>query len=523
MPFTSDKKWGVLIVASFAVFIMVIDTTIMNVSISALVEDLNTDLPAIQFAISVYALIMASFMLFGSKIQDVTGRKKSFILGVILYGAGTFIASVSWNISVLLFGWSLLEGLGAAFMLPATASFLTGTYEGRDRTFAFGLWGGVGAAGAAFGPIVGGFLTTFYSWRWAFRLELLVVVAIILLSYLLTETKPKMKFREIDVPGTIISFAGLSLIIIGILSVRNFEMWDIIPVITGSGMVLLGGFYIREKRRKEAGKIPLVDVGLFQNRIFNVGNIVGMIQNMVIAGVLFIIPVFLQSVTGVSAFLTGVALLPLSLSILFFSVSANRLSAVTTPRNLLLIGFLTALAGTVLLRNVFSLNTVIGDLIPGSVIFGVGVGIILSQLTNLTLSSATKEQESDASGILNTTRQLGTSLGTAVIGIVLFTSLFMGLLSEIGTTDYSGYADNEVIAEDLLEWEYKMQKTPIPKDSIFSTVKAAEIPDEIKRDAKVIVDNAVSGAMKTCFDAIALILLAGFFAVLFLPRRKADS
>ena len=515
----SEAKWGVLIVACLAVFIMVIDTTIMNVSISALIEDLNTNLPAIQFTIAVYALIMASFMLFGSKMQDVIGRKKSFMVGVACYGTGTFLASLSWNITILLIGWSVLEGLGAAFMLPATASFLTGTYEGNDRVFAFGLWGGVGAAGAAFGPIVGGFLTTFYSWRWAFRLELLVVVVIVIFSYLLIETKPKMTFREIDILGTILSFAGLSLIIIGILSIQNFELWNTIPVVMGLGFVLLGGLYFWQKKRKEKGKIPLVDIDLLKNRTFVIGNVLSMFQSIVIAGTLFIIPIFLQSVTGFSAFLTGVALLPLSLSILIFSISATRLSSLTSPKNLLLFGFLIALAGTILLRNVFSLSTGIYDLIPGSVIFGIGLGIILSQLTNLTLSSPSKKQESDASGVLNTTRQLGISLGTAIIGIVLFATLFMGIVAGIGTLDPVGDWSSETIAEDLQQWEYKMQESFI-KDGSSSFLMSEKIPVAIRNDVKLIVDTALSNAMKSCFDVISFILLLGFFASIFIQQKN---
>lgn len=515
----SGTKWGVLIVACLAVFIMVIDTTIMNVSISALVKDLQTDLPAIQFTIAVYALIMASFMLFGSKMQDVIGRKKTFVVGVVFYGVGTFLASISWNITILLIGWSVLEGLGAAFMLPATSSFLTGTYQGKDRIFAFGLWGGVGAAGAAFGPIVGGFLTTFYSWRWAFRLELLVVFVIIMLLYLLTETKPRMTFKDIDIVGTLLSFAGLSLILIGILSIQNITMWNTIPVVMGLGLILLGGFAIWQKKRQERGNVPLVDITLLKNRTFVIGNVVSMIQNIVIAGTLFIIPIFLQSVTGISAFLTGVALLPLSLSILIISISATRLSSLTSPKNLLLIGFFIALAGAILLRDIFSLSTVISDLIPGSVIFGAGIGIILSQLTNLTLSSPTKEQESDASGVINTTRQLGTSLGTAIIGVVLFATLFMGIIAGIESFHQSGEGSSEVVAEDLQQWEYKMQE-PFDKDAPSSSLNPEKIPEEIRSDVKQIVDTALSSAMKSCFDVISIMLLLGFFLTLLIRKEK---
>ncbi|WP_048150115.1 MFS transporter [Methanolacinia paynteri] len=509
---TNKSHWGVLAIACMAVFIMVIDTTIMNVSISALVADLNTDLPSIQSTIAVYALIMASFMLFGSRMQDIIGRKRAFLFGVLLYGAGTFTASVSWNINSLLIGWSVLEGLGAAFMLPATSAFLTDSYEGKERAFAFGLWGGVGAAGAAFGPIVGGFLTTYYSWRWAFRLELIVVIVIIIFSYLLKERKTGSGWRELDLFGTVLSFGGLSLLVVGILMLRNVFMWDLIPLLIISGIVLLGILYFWLVRRKKNGRMPLVDVDVFKNRTFSIGIILGIIQNLVIAGILFIIPVFLQSVTGATAFLTGFALLPMSLAILVFSISANRLNVFAGPKTLLLAGFAVAIGGSQLLGGVFGLYTEAFDIVPGSVIFGIGVGIIFSQLTNITLSSSSKEHESDASGVLNTSRQLGTSLGTAIIGVLLFISLFGGLIAGLELDEQLDDLSVEEKALQLQEWTYRMGESPLPGS--LTPVQAEAI--------KIIVDDALASAMKTTFSAISIILALGFILVLGLPKRESD-
>lgn len=507
-----NSYWGVLIIACMAVFIMVIDTTIMNVSISALVADLNTDLPSIQFTIAVYALIMASFMLLGSKMQDILGRKKSFLFGVLLYGIGTFTASVSWNIEVLLIGWSIFEGLGAAFMLPATSSFITDSYGGKDRAFAFGLWGGVGAAGAAFGPIVGGFLTTYYSWRWAFRLELVIVLAIIVFSYLLKEHKPRSGLRDLDAVGTIISFAALSLIVIGILLLRDIFMWDVIPVLIVLGVALLVVLYFWQVRRKKSGKMPLLDVGVFKSKTFNLGIILGIVQNLVIAGILFIIPVFLQSVTGATAFVTGLALLPMSLAILVFSVSANRLNAFAGPKLLILVGFAMAFCGSQLMGGVFGLYTEVFDIVPGSVILGVGLGIIFSQLTNITLSSSPKEYENDASGVLNTSRQLGTSLGTAIIGVVLFVSLFSGLIAGVGLDDELDGLSVEDKALQLQEWVYKMGESPIPGS--MTPLQAEEIT--------IVVDGVLASAMRQTFNAISIILAMGFVIALGIPKRENE-
>lgn len=506
------SHWGVLVIACLAVFIMVIDTTIMNVSISALVADLNTDLPSIQLTIAVYALIMASFMLFGSRMQDIAGRKKSFLFGVLLYGIGTFTASVSWNIDVLLIGWSVFEGLGAAFMLPATSSFITDSYEGKERAFAFGLWGAVGAAGAAFGPIVGGFLTTYFSWRWAFRLELIVVLVIIIFSYMLKEQKSRLGFRDIDVIGTFLSFAGFSLIVIGILMLRDIFMWNLVPAFIILGLVLLVLLYFWQVRRKKSGMMPLLDVDVFKNKTFNTGIILGVIQNLVIAGILFIVPVFLQSVTGVSAFVTGLALLPMSLAILVFSVSANRLSAFASPKLLILIGFAVSFCGSQVLTGVFGLYTEVFDIVPGSVILGTGIGIIFSQLTNVTLSSSSKEHENDASGVLNTSRQLGGSLGTAIIGVLLFVSLFSGLIAGAGLDDKLGELSVEEKALQLQEWVYKMEESPLPGS--MTPLQADEI--------EIVVDDVLGSAMRQTFNAVSIFLAMGFVIALALPKRENE-
>lgn len=504
--------WGVLVIVCMAIFIMVIDTTIMNVSISALVVDLDTTVPAIQAVIAVYALIMASFMIIGGKLQDVMGRKKVFLVGLALYGAGTFTASISQNVFTLLLGWAILEGLGAALMLPATTTFITATYEGAERAFAFGMWGGIGAAGMAFGPIIGGYLTTFYTWRWAFRLELVVAFIVLIFSYLLIEAKPTAAWRDIDVAGTLLSFGGLGSLVLGILLIRVPELWGAVPLILGVGTLCLAVFYLRQKRRKERGEMPLVDVDIFGNRTFTAGNAVSTVQNVTIAGFLFIIPVFLQSVTGIDAFTTGLTILPMSIAMFILSVAASRLATLVTPRALILIGFAVALLGTVMLRGIFSPAMAPGEVIPGSVVFGIGMGLVFSQVTNLTLSSTLKEQESDASGVLNTAKQMGTSFGTAIVGVVLLLALVSGLVAGIAGSTLADGASEEEITEELTVWAEKMKKEGTPTD----------IPEEDMAEATAIVDASISGAMQASFDAISLLLVFGLVATLLLPssRRK---
>lgn len=433
-------RWGVLLIVSMAIFILVIDTTIMNVSISALVADLNTEVSTIHSIIAIYTLVMAAFMLIGAKIQDILGRKRTFLIGAAIYGVGTFTAAISQNAAMLLFGWSILEGIGAVMMLPATATFITDTYEGRDRAVAFGIWGGIAAAASAFGPIVGGYLTTFHTWRWAFAIELVVVILIFVLHHLLKETIPTTTWKNFDLGGALLSVFGLIILVFGILMIKEPADWSMVPLMVMGGFLLLIGFYLWERSRVKKQRDVLVDVTIIPERTFFAGNVVATGLNLIIAGFLFIFPLFYQNVTGASAYETGIVLLPMSIAVFLFSIFGAKFASWFEPKYVLLGGILLTGGGLAALHDVFSLTTVAEDIFFGSLVFGTGLGIVLSQVTNLTLSSIRRERQTDASGIYNTTRQLGSSLGTAIIGIVLAFGFALGLISGVsGTSTISGY------------------------------------------------------------------------------------
>jgi MFS family permease len=421
--------WGVLLIVSLAVFILVIDTVTMEVSISALVDDLNTDVSAIQSIITIYTLVKAAFMLIGAKLQDIIGRKRTFILGAAMYGVGTFTAAISQNAAMFLVGWSILEGIGTVLMLPATVTFITGTYEGKERAFAFGVWGGIAAAASIFGLIFGGYLTTFYTWRWVFALELVILLIIFALHRMLKETRPTASWKSFDGGGAILSVLGLVALVSGLLLVKEPAEWVMVPVLITGGIILLVGFYFWERRQIRKGKGILVDVTIIPERTFLAGNVVAIGQKFISAGFIFIFPLFYEIVNGATAYETGVALLPMSLAIVVFSIFGARLASWFEPKYVLLGGIALTGAGLAALRDVFSLTTTAHDILAGSLLFGIGLGIVLSQVTNLTLSSIRSERQTDASGIYNTTRQLGSSLGTAVIGIVLALGFVRGLFS----------------------------------------------------------------------------------------------
>jgi hypothetical protein len=319
-------------------------------------------------------------------------------------------------------------------MLPATTTMVSAAYEGKDRLTAFGIWGGIAAMGAAVGPLYGGALTSFASWRLIFAFELLGVLAVIVMRSYLRESKPPLAWRDIDLGGVVLSVTALFCLVFGILLLGSPQYWQLVPVFIVVGLIVFAAFLLWQRRRINHHVEPLLDISVLKNRLYVLGNAASAIQQAAFAGVLFIFPVFLQQVTRVSAFMTGVALLPMSVAIFVLSVTGGKLSSIVRPKVVTLIGFLISAAGAFLLRDVFSQSTQIVDIIPGTVIFGLGVGLLLSQLTNLTMSAVRKDQEIDASGFLNTAKNLGYSVGTALIGVILLVGVFNGLVAGISTS-----------------------------------------------------------------------------------------
>jgi EmrB/QacA subfamily drug resistance transporter len=480
----------------------------MNVAITNLVVDLDTTVSAIQIIITVYALTMASLMLLGGKMQDVVGRKNAFLAGAAIYGIGTTIAALSINATMLLIGWSVLEGIGAALMTPATASIITGTYTGKNRAFALGIWTAVASIGAAVGPLIGGFLTTFFSWRWGFGLELVIVIFVLALSKKLKYFPPSMKFSDIDKLSVLLSSAGIFIIVLGVLSLNSIKTWELSIIMLITGVVLLILFYLREKKIINNDERPFTDIRLFKNRNFTLGNLTRLIMQLALAGAVFVLPVFLQQVTGFNAFTTGLAILPLTFGLLIFAIASSKISNYIAPHYLISLGFILALAGSFFLSFQFNLNTQLSDLIPGTLLVGMGLGLALPITGNIILSSAGADKQSDASGILSTSASLGTSMGTAIIGIVLILGIINGINTAVDQTFPHEFTKDQ-IKQNLTEYTEKMKTTNITalKNNETST-------------AYIIVNKTVSNAMKTTFDFVSIIFLIGFLISLYIKPLK---
>ncbi len=423
---SSFRKWATLMVLSLALAIIIIDSTLLNVALSTLIRDLNTSLQKLQWVISAYSLMLAALTVTGGRMGDLFGRKRMFKLGAVVFVAGAVTASLAHSFFTLLLGESIIEGIGAALMMPATASLLVAKYHGHDRAVAFGIWGGVAAAASAIGPILGGFLTTHYSWRWGFRINVVVCAILLVGSRLVEDNRPPEKSR-IDWVGVLLSSTGLFGIVFAIIESEKRQMRMIAIAAFAIGAVIVALFSLWEWRYEKRGGQPTLSMRLFQNREFVAG--AGVVGVMMLAqnGVIFSLPVYLQSVRDLDALHTGLTLLPMSVMLLIVSPLAAKLTRTFNHKRLVQTGLVVNIVAILILR--FTITPVVNLLWlwPGLALYGIGMGLVLSQINNLTLSAIPVKQAGEGSGVVNTYRQIGISLGIAIIGAVLISTILTGL------------------------------------------------------------------------------------------------
>jgi len=436
-------SWSILLPLALAQFICSYAATTMNVSISVIAKDLGTDVHAIQITITFFTLTMAALMIPGSKLTDIWGRKFCLMLGLIVYGLGALIATFAQGIGLLMFGYSLLEGVGTALLIPpvyilCTVSFL----DLPTRARAFGVISAAGGIGAAAGPLIGGVITTTISWRASFALQVLVVALIIVLSRRLADPGVQGAKPKFDIIGTILSAAGLVFVVLGILQAgtygwitasQNFTIGNtvVIPqggispvwLFVGIGALFLVGFFFWIRSRERAGKEPLLSTRLFHNRTSNLGLVTQLIQWFIIQGSFFVISVYLQEVHHYNAIQTGLALTPTTIGILIAGALAGRLAQRRTQKRLIWAGFVLTIVGMILLLLLAGLTSSSLASIPGLLLLGLGVGTMLTSSVNVVQSSFPDKEQGEISGLSRSASNLGSSLGTAIAGSVLVTTL----------------------------------------------------------------------------------------------------
>jgi MFS family permease len=423
-------------------FLMTLDSSVMNVSIATVAKDVGTTVTGIQGAITAYTLVMAALMITGAKVGALIGRKRAFALGSVVYGCGSLTTAIAPSLPVLLFGWSLLEGIGAALILPAIVALVAGNFATERRPAAYGMVAAAGAIAVAIGPLLGGFCTTYFSWRWVFAGEVVVVVAILVLSRRIADA-PATAHPRLDVVGTVLSALGLGMLVFGVL--RSSE-WGWIHSKPGGPswaglsptvwLVLAGIFVVWlfsrwEARRQVRGKEPLIRPGLLRNRQLSGGLIMFFFQYLAQAGLFFVVPLYLSVCLGLSALGTGVRLLPLSLTLLIAAIGIPRFLPAVSPQLIVRTGLLALLAGTVVLLGGLDQSAGAEIVFVPMLLIGLGIGALASQLGSVTVSAVPDDESPEVGGVQNTMTNLGASMGTALAGSIMIGAVASSFLANI--------------------------------------------------------------------------------------------
>ncbi len=445
---------SVLITLCAAQFLMALDSSVMNVSIATVADDLGTTITGIQTAIVLYTLVMAMLMVTGGKVGSIIGRKRAFMIGCVIYCSGSLTTALSPNLGWLIFGWSFLEGVGAALIMPAIVALVAGNFPAEGRPRAYGLVGAAGAIAVAVGPLIGGLATTYASWRWVFAGEVLVGAAILLLARRVADAPVETRSR-LDWLGALLWAAGMGLVIIAVL--RSSEWGWIMPAdgarsFLGMAMTVwfvLGGFvlilvFLRHVRsRQAAGSDPLVDPGLFANRQMTGGLLMFFFQFLVMMGLFFAIPLYLSVALGLSAIDTGLKLLPLSVTMLLAAAGVPKFFPTVSPRKVVNLSLGIVVTGIVLLFSAMDVEATAEVVTGPLLLIGLGLGGLASQLGAVTVSAVPDEKSPEVGGLQNTASQFGASLGTALAGSILIAALTASFLTGI---DQNAAVPDEVVA-----------------------------------------------------------------------------
>lgn len=519
----------VLLTLASAQFLMTLDSSVMNVSIATVAKDVGTTVTGIQTAITFYTLVMAALMITGGKIGQILGRKRAFAIGCVIYGCGSLITALAGNLGVLIVGWSVLEGVGAALIMPAIVALVASNFARAQRPRAYGLVASAGAIAVAAGPLIGGLLTTYASWRWVFVGEVLVVLIILGLTRRIADT-PAEEGARLDVVGTVLSALGLGLIVYGILRSGTWgfiqpkagapEWLGLSPVIW---LVLGGGVVLRiflwwENHRLAHGAAVLVDPAMLRNPIMRGGLTAFFFQYLLQSGLFFAVPLFLSVALGLSAIATGVRLLPLSVTLLLAAVGVPKVFPHASPRRVVQIGFLALFAAIVIM--VAALEVGAGpDIVTWPMLLaGLGIGALASQLGSVTVSSVADEQSGEVGGVQNTVTNLGASIGTALAGAVLISALTASFLG--------GIQNNPAVPKDLASQAQVKLAGGIPfisDQDLMAQLDKAGVP---RQTADAIVkenEKARIAGLRAALSVLAVIALIALFASRRIPTRQPSA
>ncbi|MBV8303152.1 MAG: MFS transporter [Acidimicrobiia bacterium] len=408
------------ILLAMAMFVLVVDTSLMNVSISAVVHDLHTTVSGVQSAIALEALVSAAFILIGSKIGDLIGRKRAYVLGLLGYAIGALAMTLAQDLIAIIIFWAIVGGLGASLLLPSMQSLIHGNFEGPAQKKAYAMVGAAAAIAAAVGPLIGGFITTYLSWRVGFLLEDIIIV-VVLSGLKLVRDAPYTGPRHVDIVGSLLSVVGMGGVVLSIL------VWQegggavgALLVLGVAGLALLSWWL---RRRKAAGKPTLLDPTLFSNKHFRIGVTQQMLQQISLGGMMIALPIYLQMVLEYNALEAGLSLAPLSLSMFAVALLAGRRAGKRKPAAVIRIGFALLTVGVAALLPIVPRASSGWWLVAPLIVAGCGLGMLVSQLNNFTLGPISEERVSEAAGVNSAGGSFGLSFGLAFAGAIMLATL----------------------------------------------------------------------------------------------------
>ena len=508
-----------VVLASLAAgqFVMALDSSVMNVSIPVVAADVGTDVTGIQTAITMYTLVMAAFMITGGKIGAMIGRKRAFTIGCVVYACGSLTTALSQTLPMLMFGWSLLEGLGAVLILPAIVALVASNFAREERPRAYGLLSAAMAIAVAAGPLIGGVCTTYFSWRWVFFGEVIVIAGILAFSKRMADTPPE-EGVTLDKVGAALSALGLGLVVYGLLRSGTWgfiEPKPTAPVWLGvspafwlmlGGGVLITLFFGWEKRMVAEGREPLVDPALFKVVHLRVGLIAFFFQFLLLLGLFFLMSLFLTVALGLSAIATGIRLMPMSIMLLLAAVGIPKLLPNASPRRVSRAGFVSLAVGLAVLVALLDVGSGAEIVTWPLMLAGFGAGALASQLGAVTVGAVSDERSGEVGGLQNTATNLGSSIATALLGAVL--------ISALTTTFVSGLAENPDVPASVTENAEVQFAAGVPFVSDKDLAAALEEANVPPTTADAIVEENTAARVRALQVSFALLAL---FAVAALP------
>jgi MFS family permease len=495
---TGNQRLSILL--GMAMFVLVVDTTIMNVSITAVARDLDTTVSSVQSAIAIEALVSAAFILIGSKVGDLIGRKLAYVLGLVAYAIGALGMTLAQSMTVVVIFWAIIGGLGASLLLPAMQSLIHGNFEGLAMKKTYALVGASAAIGAAIGPLIGGFLTTYLSWRVGFLLEA-VIIAIVLFNIKLVIDVPFTGLRRIDMVGAGLSIVGMGGVVLGILVWQ--EGGEFVGLLMGIGAIALAAFAYWLIRRQREGKVVLLDPNLFRVPNFRVGASQMVLQQITLGGAMIALPLYLQVTLEYNAMQAGLSLAPLSLTMFAVALLAGKKAGDRRPSSLIRLGFGLTLVGMVVIVPVIPRGESGWALLVPLLIAGTGLGLLVSQLNNYILAPIENERISEASGVNSAGQSFGMSFGLAMAGGILLATLSLTFINMVEASDVIPPADQELIASVLQD-----------NAQIVSTTQLEELladqPDEIQQEIIRINTDAGNLSLQVAMLVPIVACLLGF-------------